>query len=141
MRQEGDRDLILPELSVLFRWMERRWRIFGVFYTLSPVSLDTFAELRRANISFVMCVRPSVHMEQLDCHWTDIYVILYLSTFRKCIGENSNFLKIGRMTGTLREDQYTFVIISRRILLRMRNVSDKRCRENQNTHLTCNPRL
>ena len=28
----------------------------------------------------------------------------------------------------------TFVIISRRILLRMRNVSDKICRKNQNTH-------
>ena len=27
VRQEGDRGLILPEPSVLFRWMERRWRI------------------------------------------------------------------------------------------------------------------
>ena len=38
------------------------------------------------------------------------------------------------MTGTLHEDQYTFLIISRTFLLRMRNVSDKSCRENQNTH-------
>jgi len=37
--------------------------------------------------------------------------------------------------GTLHEDQYTFLIISRSFLLRMRNVSDKICRENQNTHL------
>jgi hypothetical protein len=36
--------------------------------------------------------------------------------------------------GTLHEDQYTFAIISRSDLLRMRNVSDKSCRENQNTH-------
>ena len=36
--------------------------------------------------------------------------------------------------GTLHEDQYTFVIISCSVLIRMRNVSDKSCRENQNTH-------
>jgi len=36
--------------------------------------------------------------------------------------------------GTLREDQYTFVIISHSFLLRMRNVSDKNCRENKNTY-------
>jgi len=33
--------------------------------------------------------------------------------------------------GTLHEDQYTFLIISRSILLRMRNVSDKLCKENK----------
>jgi len=35
--------------------------------------------------------------------------------------------------GTLREDQYTFVIISRSVLFRMKSVWDKSCRENQNT--------
>ena len=38
-----------------------------------------------------------------------------------------------RITGTLHEDQCTFLIISRSVLLTMRNVSDKSCRENQNT--------
>ena len=38
------------------------------------------------------------------------------------------------ITGTLYEDRYTFLIISRSILHRMRNVSDKSCRENQSTH-------
>jgi len=36
--------------------------------------------------------------------------------------------------GTLREGQYTFMIISGLVLLRMRNVSDKTCKEFQNTH-------
>ena len=36
------------------------------------------------------------------------------------------------MTGTLHEDQHTFVIIARSFLLRMRNISDKRHIENQN---------
>jgi hypothetical protein len=36
---------------------------------------------------------------------------------------------------TLHEGQYTFLIISHPLLLRTNNVSDKRCRENWNTHL------
>ena len=39
-----------------------------------------------------------------------------------------------RIKGTLHENQYTFLFISHSILLRMRNVSDKSCRENQLTH-------
>jgi hypothetical protein len=35
---------------------------------------------------------------------------------------------------TILENQYTFLITSRSVLLRMRNVSGKSCRENQNTH-------
>ena len=38
------------------------------------------------------------------------------------------------ITGTSHEDQHTFLIISHSFLLIMRNVSDKSCRENQNTH-------
>jgi hypothetical protein len=35
-------------------------------------------------------------------------------------------------------DQCTFIIISRSVLLKMRNVSDKSCRENRNTHFMFN---
>jgi len=38
------------------------------------------------------------------------------------------------MEGTLREDRYTFMTIPRSFLITMRNVSDKSCTENQNTH-------
>jgi len=38
------------------------------------------------------------------------------------------------MAGTLHEDRYAVFIISRSVVLRMRNISDKRHRENQNTH-------
>jgi len=48
-----------------------------------------FAELRKATISFVMSVRPSVRRsarkEQRGSQWTDIDEILYLSNFRKTI--------------------------------------------------------
>jgi len=40
--------------------------------------------------------------------------------------------------GTIHEDLYTFFIVSRSVLPRMKNVSDKRCRENQNTHFMFN---
>jgi len=43
-----------------------------------------------------------------------------------------------RITGTLHEDQYTFLIISRSVLLKMRNVSDKCFRANKNTHFVFN---
>ena len=39
---------------------------------------------------------------------------------------------------TLHEHQYAFLITSRPVLLRMKNVSDKSCRENQNTHFMLN---
>ena len=43
-----------------------------------------------------------------------------------------------RITGTLHEDRYTFLIISRSFLLRNEKCSDKSCRENQNTHFMFN---
>jgi len=36
----------------------------------------------------------------------------------------------------MRTNIYIYIIISRSVLLKMRNVSDKICRENQNTHFT-----
>jgi hypothetical protein len=39
-----------------------------------------------------------------------------------------------KTTRTLHEDQHTFSIKRRSVLLRMRNVSDSSYRENQNTH-------
>jgi len=35
--------------------------------------------------------------------------------------------------GTLHEDKYTYLIISHSVFLRMRNISDKFCREKRNT--------
>ena len=48
------------------------------------------------------------------------------------------FMQVAKkLNGTTQKrilDQCTFLIVSRSVLLRMRNVSDKSCRENQNTH-------
>jgi hypothetical protein len=43
-----------------------------------------------------------------------------------------------RITGTLQEDKVIFIVISRSVLLRVRNVSDRSYRENQNTNFMSN---
>ena len=53
--------------------------------------------------------------------------------FCKICRETSVSLESDKNNRTLHGDQCTSVIISRSFLLRMRNVSDKSCRENQNT--------
>jgi len=39
-----------------------------------------------------------------------------------------------RLTGTLHEDQYIFLMTSSSILRKMRKVSNKSCRDNHKTH-------
>ena len=55
---------------------------------LGPIFLHAFAKLRKATISFVMYVCPSVRMEQLASHWTDCHEILYMGIFQRCIKKN-----------------------------------------------------
>ena len=73
-------------------------------------------------------------MEQPGCHLTDFHEILYLSLFRRYIYKIHFHENLTRITGTLHEDQYTILIICRSVLLRTRNVSDKICTNNYNTH-------
>ena len=68
-------------------------------------------------------------MEQLGFYWTDFNEILCLTIFRKSVENLEVSLKSNK-----NKNGNTFLIISRSLLVRMRNVSDKSCRENQNTH-------
>ena len=72
---------------------------------------------------------PSVRMEHLDSHCTDFLDILYVHNFSKIYRGSLGFIKIGHVC---------IHIISLSVLLRMRNVSDKSCRENRNTHFVFN---
>ena len=98
--------------------------------------LGTFAKLRKATISFVMSVRLSFRP-----HGTTRFPLhgfswnLISEDFSKICGENSSFMKNRtRINVTLHEDQRIFYNIFRSFLLRTRNISDKLCRENQNTY-------
>jgi hypothetical protein len=60
-------------------------RNWGALDRKLSLFLGTFPKLRKADISFVMAGRPSVHMERLGFHWTDFHEIGYLSIFRKSV--------------------------------------------------------
>jgi len=47
--------------------------------------LGGFPKLRKANVSFIMPIRPSVCMEQLGSHWTDFHGVLRLRIFLQSV--------------------------------------------------------
>jgi hypothetical protein len=68
-----------------------------------------------------------------------VFMKLDIWEFIEHLSKKSNFRSnLTRITGILREYLCTFIIISNSILLRMRNVSDKSCSENQNIHFMSN---
>jgi hypothetical protein len=82
-----------------------------------------------------MPVRLSVRREQLGSHWTHFHESWYLRIFRKPVENIQVSLKSDKNKGYFTwRTTHIFVITSRSFLLRMRNVPDKSCRENQNTH-------
>ena len=93
-----------------------------------------FAKLRKATISFVVSLSVRLHGTTglpLD-RFSLFFIFGYFYKIRS--GKFKSHWNLTRITGTLHEDRYIFMIISRPFLLGMRNVSDKSCRENQNTH-------
>ena len=80
--------------------------------------------MREATISFV----KSARMKQLGPQCTDFHKILYLRIFRKSVQKTQVPLKSGKITGPSHEKLGTFIIFCSSIL-RIRNVSDKGCRE------------
>jgi hypothetical protein len=80
------------------------------------VFLGAFAKLRKVTINFVMSVVLPVRLKKLRSHSTDYHEILYLSIFRKRVGEIPFSLKYDNDKGTLHEDLRTFMVISRSVL-------------------------
>jgi hypothetical protein len=96
--------------------------------------LGAFAKLRKAAISFVMSVRPSVFSNSAPTE--RIFMKIYIWGFFKICWKNWSYLNLDKtsITGTLPADRYTFLITSRSFSLRMRNVSHESRREIENTH-------
>jgi len=104
---------------------------------LHPISLlsfechhfyGAFAKLRKVTINCVMSLCLSVRLSA----WNNtaptgrIVMKFDICVYFEHLSRKFNIhLNVTRITGTSHEDQYTFVIISRPVLLRMRNVSDK----------------
>ena len=104
---------------------------------VSPL-FGAVAKLQKATICFVMSVRLSVRMEQLDSHQSDFDEILYLSFFRKSVKKVQVSFKSGKNKGHFKRNVFKFMTISCWIFLRITNVLDQSCRQNQNTHFTLN---
>jgi hypothetical protein len=119
----------------------------SILYSGKIFFLYAFAKLRKATISFVMSVCLSVFLSvhpparDISAPTGRIFTKLDISLFFfvKFVEKSQGFYyNRTRIKTTLREDQYTSSIISRSILLRIKNVSDKSCRETRNTHFMFN---
>jgi hypothetical protein len=72
-------------------------------------------------------------MEELGSQWTDFHEIRYLNTFRISVEKIQVLLKSEKNNGYfVRRKIHIFDHLFLALLL-MRNVSDRSCRENQNT--------
>ena len=92
--------------------------------------LGALAKSRKKTVSFDMSVCPSICSHGTTRLPLDVFLWnLILSIFLIC-RENSSFIR----TGTLHDDWHIFLSISCSVLLKMKDVSDKSCRENENTH-------
>ena len=120
-------------LAVQTTRFQFRFPVFSIVTII--VILGAFAKLRKATISFVMCQfawNNSAPTGRVFMKF-DIWEL-----FEKSFENIQVSLKYDKNNGTLHKDLCTFMIISHWILRRMRNVSDRSCRENQNTHFMIN---
>jgi hypothetical protein len=114
----------------------------GVASQIRPSSLlfkflGFFTKFRKATIRFVMSLCPSACNNSVPTG--RISMKFHIWVFLKNLSRKFKFNYDRKIIlGILHEDQYTIFIISRSILLRMRNVLNEICTENQNTHFMFN---
>jgi hypothetical protein len=92
---------------------------------------------KKVTVSFIMNVCPSLHPAAWNNSAPTGWIFMkfdIFSIFKKSVKKFQVSLKLSRIMSTLCEDLCIFMIVSCQILLRMRNVSDKNCKQNQNTH-------
>jgi hypothetical protein len=98
--------------------------------------LGASAKLRKATISYVMSVCPSVRSHGITWFlldgfsWNLIFEYFFKSVEKIKVPLNREWI-----TGTLHEGRYAFLIVSHSFHLRMRNMSKKDCRETQKTQI------
>jgi hypothetical protein len=103
---------------------------------LHKLILGAFAKLQKVTVSLVMYVCPSFRQSALKNSAPTGWILIKFDTwaFFENLSRKFKFrYNLAKITGNLHEDAFTFVT-SRWILVRIRNVQNKRRRENQNTH-------
>jgi len=115
-----------PMLHTLCNWQRRLIKHIHSTCCFS----GAFAKLRKTTISFVISVRPSTRNNSVPTG--QIFMKFYTWTLLENLSRKFKFHSNPTwIKDTLHEEQYTFMIISRSVLLRMKNVSEKCCGENQ----------
>jgi hypothetical protein len=85
------------------------------FYSIYEF-FSAFAKLRKTTVSFVMFVCLSVLPHgTLASHWMYLSENLCIKIFRKIHRVNSSFISLTRITVTLHEDLFIFMIITKEI--------------------------
>jgi len=79
---------------------------------------------------------PSTRNSSASTGW--IFTKFYIWRFFENLSRKLMSLNSDKNRGILHDNHYTFLIIYCSVLHKMRNVTDKSCRENQNTHFMIN---
>ena len=85
--------------------------------------------MRKATVSFVMSVRLSTWNNSAPTG--RIFIQFYFRLFETLWTKFNLHLSMTKIRGTLLDDRYTFLISSRSVLLRLKNISDKFYRESK----------
>ena len=100
--------LLLPSRCLWFRYCSFTFYwLFVSFFFKSPSQ-----NCAKRLISFVMSVRPSVLMQQLSYHWTDIHEIWFWMFSENVSRKFKCHWNLTILTGTLQADRYTVYHIS-----------------------------
>ena len=105
----------------------------NVSINLYDTFLDTFTKLRKATVGFIMpvCLSAPPSAWNSLVPTGQIFMKFDISVFLANLSSKVKFhYNLTRITGTWHEDQYTFLIVPRSVLQRIKNVSHKSCREN-----------
>jgi hypothetical protein len=102
---------------------------------MKRVAKRRVSKIAKSNISFVMSVRLSVLKRRKTGFPQDEFFLgrVIFEDFSKSVNKIQVSLHSYKVTGTLHEILCTFMRLCRVILLRMRNVSDKTCKEKKHT--------
>jgi hypothetical protein len=123
----------LSRQAGIVRW--NNWATFNILMSSDSLS-GSFAKLRQATVGFLVSVRPYA--------WNSsgptgrIVMKIYIWLFFENVWRKSKMWLKSDKKSTFREDLCTFITVPRWAILKLRNVSDESCRENQNTHVVFN---
>ena len=112
--------------EIYYHWLLKNGKKFSKTSPTEITFLGDFVKLRKASSrpSVRLSIRPSTRNNSAPtrCNFMKIYIWVFFENLSRRFKFHQNLTTI---TGTLHEERYIFLIISRSFLLRMRNVSDK----------------